>query len=395
MVRQQSGDWREQRFDFIFTGTGCAALSLLMRMIKCGRFSNSSILLIDKDRKVTNDRTWCFWEKGEGFFQEIICRQWDQLDFFGEEGQLYLNIKPYVYKMIRGIDLYNYCLNEIKKQANIVMIQGDVQQVLHDHGNAVIEIDNELWNGGNAIIFNSIYRTPQNKDGLIYLLQHFGGWLIESDRKAFDPHKGTLMDFRISQQPGTGFVYTLPLSENRALVEYTLFTETLLDAHQYHEGLRTYIRDFLKIDVYEIQGEEFGIIPMTNQVFDFYKGCVYNIGTAGGQTKPSTGYSFQFIQKQSQRIVDCLMKNKSLQSLRRVPTRFQFYDTVFLRMLSGGKLSGVDIFSRLFARNKASSIFRFLDNETSLAQELRIIASLPTIPFLKAAVGELNVKCKI
>jgi len=388
MVRQQSGDWRGQRFDFIFTGAGCAALSLLMRMIKCGRFSNSSILLIDKDRKVTNDRTWCFWEKGEGFFQEIICKQWDHLDFFGEEGQVYLNIKPYVYKMIRGIDLYNYCFNEIKKQANIVIIQGDVQQVLHDNGNTAIEIDNEVWNGGNAIIFNSIYRAPQNKDGLIYLLQHFGGWIIESDRKAFDLHKGTLMDFRISQQPGTGFVYTLPLSENRALVEYTLFTETLLDKHQYHDGLRTYIRDFLKIHVYEILEEEFGIIPMTNQVFDFYKGGVYNIGTAGGQTKASTGYSFQFIQKQSQRIVDCLMKNESLQSLRRVPKRFQFYDTVFLRMLSGGKLSGADIFSRLFARNKASSIFRFLDNETSLAQELKIISSLPTIPFLKAAVAK-------
>ena len=385
MVMQHSADWRGQRFDFIFTGAGCAALSLLMRMIKCGRFSNSRILLIDRDRKISNDRTWCFWEKENGFFQEIVYKKWDHLDFFNENSPVYLDMNPYTYKMIRGIDLYHYSFNEIKKQANIVAINGDVQKISCDYGNTTIEIDNEPWNGGHATIFNSIYRTPQNKDGLIYLLQHFAGWIIESDRKAFDPHKGTLMDFRISQQPGTGFVYTLPLSENKALVEYTLFTETLLEKHQYHQSLRSYIREFLKIDGYEIREEEFGIIPMTNQVFDFYKDGVYNIGTAGGQTKASTGYSFQFIQKQSQCIVDCLMENRSLRSLRPAPKRFQFYDEVFLRMLSKGKLSGVDIFSRLFARNKASAIFRFLDNETSLAEELRIISSLPALPFLRAA----------
>ena len=388
MVTQHSEDWRKQRFDFIFTGAGCAALSLLMRMIKSGRFSHNRILLIEKDRKMTNDRTWCFWEKESGFFEEIVYKQWNSLDFFGKGGPVYLTIKPYVYKMIRGIDFYNYCFNEIRKQSNIVIIQGQVGEVLSDNENITIEIDDELWDGGKAIVFNSIYRVPQNKDGLIYLLQHFTGWIIQSDRVSFDPHKGTLMDFRISQQPGTGFIYALPLSENRALVEYTLFTETLLDKQQYHLGLRSYLHDFLKIDSYEIQEEEFGIIPMTNQVFDFYKNGVYNIGTAGGQTKASTGYSFQFIQKQSQRIIDCLMENRSLQSLQPLPKRFKFYDTIFLRMLAEGKLSGVDIFTRLFARNKTSSIFRFLDNETSLAEELRIIASLPTIPFLKAAVAK-------
>ena len=53
--------------------------------------------------------------------------------------------------------------------------------------------------------------------------------------------------------------------------------------------------------------EEFGIIPMTNADFPFFKNGMYYIGTAGGQTKASTGYTFRFIQKQADAIVEQLI----------------------------------------------------------------------------------------
>jgi len=34
-------------------------------------------------------------------------------------------------------------------------------------------------------------------------------------------------------------------------------------------------------------------------------------------------------------------------------------------------------------------VLKFLDNETSVQEELRIISTLPTIPFLKSAVSAL------
>ena len=41
-----------------------------MRMIKSGKFADKKILLIDKEPKTKNDRTWCFWEKQDGFFED-------------------------------------------------------------------------------------------------------------------------------------------------------------------------------------------------------------------------------------------------------------------------------------------------------------------------------------
>ena len=77
-----------------------------MRMIRSRKFSDKKILLIDKERKTKNDRTWCFWEKENGFFEEVVYRKWDAISFFSKEYSSLMNIAPYQYKMIRGIDFY-------------------------------------------------------------------------------------------------------------------------------------------------------------------------------------------------------------------------------------------------------------------------------------------------
>ncbi|MES1216592.1 MAG: lycopene cyclase family protein [Bacteroidota bacterium] len=378
--------FKGQGFDFIFAGAGCASLSLLMRMIDSGKFSEKKILLIDKAPKIYNDRTWCFWEKENGFFEEIVFKRWDNMEFLSETYSAPLNIKPYQYKMIRGIDFYNYCFGKIAKCPNIEILYGDITSILQKDNKVIIDINDEQFDTKDAIVFNSIYNPSVKQSDATYLLQHFKGWIIETELPAFNPSKGTFMDFRVHQQHGTAFAYVLPLSETKALVEYTLFTGKLLDKQKYDEELRSYISNLLKIDKYKIPDEEFGVIPMTNEKFNFYKNGIYNIGTAGGQTKASSGYTFRFIQKQSRLIVDCLINGKSLQAIPSTPGRFNFYDTVLLRLLDKGKLSGAAIFSKLFQRNKASAVFKFLDNETSIPEELKIISTLPALPFLKAAI---------
>jgi lycopene beta-cyclase len=194
----------------------------------------------------------------------------------------------------------------------------------------------------------------------------------------------------VSQQYGTTFVYVMPFSETQALVEYTLFTESLLDKQQYEDGLQCYIKDILKIDSYKIIEEEFGIIPMTNHSFPLVNGGIINIGTAGGQTKASSGYTFNFIQKHSARMVQNLIKrNNPFIPLPGGPGRFKFYDSVLLHILKHRQLAGDKIFTQLFKKNKPRQVLRFLDNESSLLTELKIISSLPTWPFLKAALRQL------
>lgn len=358
-----------------------------MRMIHSGKFANSQVLLVDKAPKISNDRTWCFWEKQNGFFENIVYKKWSSLNFFSKKFSSGLTVSPYQYKMIRGLDFYNYCFDEIKKQSNIEIIYDEVRDVRFKNNKAVINLSSKTIDAEKAIVFNSIYKPVKgSSDKVIHLLQHFKGWIIETDSPVFNPAVGTLMDFRVSQDKGTTFAYTLPFSETKALVEYTLFTDQPLRNEEYYDGLKEYINGILKTHNYKILEEEFGIIPMTNEKLSFYNKGIYYIGTAGGQTKASSGYTFQFIQKQSQQIIDYLISRKPLHSLPASPKRFLFYDTVLLRILAEKKLGGDEIFSRLFQRNKASSVFKFLDNETSLKEELKLIATLPFTPFLKASL---------
>jgi len=379
---------KSNSYDYIICGAGCAGLSLVMRMIRSGKFNDKKILLLDKERKTKNDRTWCFWEKDMGFFEEVVYRKWDSISFLSNGYSSLMNIAPYQYKMIRGIDFYEYCFREIAEQSNIEVVYGDIKSWHYENSEAVFTINNQEFRLGNALVFNSIYEPREVTKKTIRLLQHFKGWVIETNEPSFDTSEATMMDFRVSQQHGTTFAYVLPFSTTSALVEYTLFTKELLRPGQYDNELRNYINTWLGINEYKIKEEEFGIIPMTNEKFSF-DGHGWQIGVAGGQTKASSGYTFQFIQKQSRQIVDLLIKNKPLGSLPASAKRFRFYDNTLLHILYYEKLPGNEVFTQLFKKNKPQQVLKFLDNESSLKDELKIISTLPTWPFLKAALKQL------
>lgn len=374
------------KYDYIFAGAGCAGLSLLLHLVTSGKFADKKILLIDKERKTANDRTWCFWESGQGLFESIIYKKWDAAWYHSDKFSRLLDLSPYQYKMIRGIDFYNYCFDIIKRHSNIEILYAPVESIGYE--NATVAA------GGNTFyaefIFNSV---PQDKLTLakneFYLHQHFKGWMIETQEPCFDDTQATLMDFRVSQQHGATFVYVLPVSAHRAMVEYTLFTPRLLQLYQYDEGLQEYVNRFIP-SAFSIIEEETGIIPMTNYTFSRGSGNVVNIGSAGGQTKPSSGYTFYFIQQHSKAIAQELIRTGKPFISPMYPRRFRYYDGVLLNVLATGKLPGKKVFDALFRKNRPADILRFLNNESPIGTDLAIISSLPTRPFMQAGLQQLS-----
>jgi lycopene beta-cyclase len=128
---------------------------------------------------------------------------------------------------------------------------------------------------------------------------------------------------------------------------------------------------------------------MTNYPFPAGRENLVNIGTAGGHTKGSSGYTFQYIQKNSQAMVKALALGRHPSTIKKASSKFSFYDSVLLHILHHRTLEGSAIFTRLFKKNTPEQVFKFLDNETSLVEDLHIMRSLPTIPFAKAALRHL------
>jgi lycopene beta-cyclase len=378
---------KRDKYDYIIAGAGCAGLSLAMHMIHSGQFGNKRILLVDKKEKKKNDRTWCFWETTPGLFESIIYKKWEKAWFHSDPVSRLLQLSPYQYKLIRGLDFYDYCLECIRQHPHFEMQSGDIKEMKSEGNQSWVETD-----GGKIFadfIFNSIlFDKPALKKKEYYLLQHFKGWLIETEKPAFQADEATLMDFRVDQQRGTTFVYVMPFNATKALIEYTLFSESLLMPEQYDEGLKEYIRNFLSIGSYKIEEEESGVIPMTNRRFPAHQNNIIHIGTAGGQTKASSGYTFRFIQKHSAALVEQLVKTGK-PFIPSGAKRFSFYDSVLLNILHNKKLAGDKIFTGLFKKNSPKDVLQFLDNESSLLGELKIISSLPTLAFLKAALQQL------
>lgn len=377
---------QQTHYDYIIAGTGCAGLSLALHIVQQPALRHKKMLLVDEASKNKNDRTWCFWEKESGLFENIVYKQWEQLWFYSDGFAKPLHIDPYRYKMIRGIDFYNYCLAELQKHPGVEFLSGRVEKIFSKEETGVL-VDGNRFTA--AYVFNSILlNKPSLGKKDIWLLQHFKGWTIETVQPAFDPQSATLMDFRIPQTKGTAFCYVLPFSPTKALVEYTLFTASLLQPEEYDEALQQYIGSMLKIDNYSVRETEFGVIPMTNYRFTQRQNNTVNIGTAGGQTKGSSGYTFYFIQQHSQRLAQSLA-TKGHPFITGTAKRFQFYDSVLLQVLAANLLQGKDVFAEMFQKNKPQNVLAFLNNASSLSTELQLIASLPTAPFFKAARQQL------
>jgi lycopene beta-cyclase len=370
-----------KQFDCIIAGAGSAGLTLAYLLL-VNENSKKSIVIIDKDQKTTNDRTWCFWEKGDNLFQHLVFKQWSLASFKSDFFQKDYNIAPYQYKMIRGIDFYEFMKSELKKHPNLTWVNATIQSISED---GTVHTADDQYVG--QLVFDSTkglndFSIPKKH---VQFLQHFKGYFVETKTAHFDPEKFTYMDFRIDQKGDCRFGYVLPLSATKALVEYTIFSETLLTEEEYHDGVKNYLSEFLNIEEYSITEEEFGVIPMTDFPFPLQNGKVVNIGISGGFAKASTGFTFLRSQQILTKIAFNLEKNLApTDNLPHQSWRFKKYDSTLLKVLQGGKPMGKEVFASLFEQNGAQAVFKFLDEETSWMEEMKIMSTTPILTFGKA-----------
>ena len=377
------------KYDYIIAGSGCAGLSLLYRLLKTPLLQDKSILVIDQDHKKSNDRTWCFWEKSPGLFESIVHAKWNKLEFLSTEFKKELNLESYTYKMIQGIDFYNFVINYAKKFKNVSFVQETINSIDNIDKKAVLKTTKNRYTANYIFNSTNLFNPKINEQNS--LLQHFKGWVIKTEKPVFNPEIGRLMDFRVSQENGATFMYVLPTSTTEALVEYTLFSPRVLDKEVYTLELKKYIKEELEIDNYTLIHQEFGVIPMSLAKFEQNpKLNVINIGTSGGYTKASSGYTFQFIQKNIIEIINNLVEGNNIIH----PTSFknkyyQWTDRTLLDVLLSNKLTGKDVFTQMFQKVPVERILAFLGNESSFLEDLLIFKSFPVKPFLTSGVKQL------
>ena len=378
-----------KNYDYIFTGSGLAALMTVYKMIQSVDFKDKSILLIDQDTKKTNDRTWCFWQEGTSTWDQSVSKKWDSALFANAHFKRDLDLHPYHYNQIKGLDFYNQVFDLISKQKNIHFLNETVTDINELETHVFVATATENFTA--SAVFNSIYRKAEVETQTQYpvLQQHFIGWFIKSKEAAFNPNQATFMDFSVAQKGNTRFMYVLPTATTEALLEYTLFSHDLLAKSEYESEIQNYISK-IGITDYDIIEKEQGSIPMT--CYPFWKKNsqrVLNIGTAGGWTKASTGYTFKNSDKKSTQLIAFLKQETDFRKYHK-RSKFWFYDLLLLDILDRKNEKGAAIFSSMFKKGSPALIFKFLDEETSLYEDIKVILKCPKTPFIWSLVRSVR-----
>jgi len=387
--------------DVAIVGGGGAGLSLVLALDHAARATGRrppSIAVIDPVRRSGPDRTWCWWAAAEGqpeWITPLLTRTWATMRMVDAGGlATSYDLAPLRYQMLRSADLYA-AADQALERLGAIRITETAGQVSDGEPHAVVEAGTERilasW------VFDSRPTAPSGPASTS-LLQHFRGWTVRfpPGPVKLDENVATLMDFRVPQ-PGRGvaFAYCLPLSEASALVEYTEFSPAVRESGFYDEALRSYLARTWGGVPYTVEAVEDGVIPMTDAPFPRRTGNrLFRIGTAGGATRASTGYTFSAMQRQAAQIAELLLEDRLPLPPRPYPLRHRWMDAVLLRALDRGYVDGPRLFTELFADNPSDRVIRFLDGTSSPADEGAIMSSTPMIAMTRSAIEDLAARLR-
>jgi lycopene beta-cyclase len=391
-LRQAGGMPRaELDVDVAVVGGGGAGLSLVVALdaqLRPGAGPAAPrIAVVDPVHRQGNDRTWCFWDAGHaGPVEPAVSRSWNRLDVVRADGAVRrLRIEPWRYAMVHSSDFY--ALAEASAaRLGVRRVDAAVEQVQDGPRYALVRAGEQQLRA--RWVFDSRPQAPR-RAGSTALLQHFRGWTVSG--AGFEPDVATLMDFTTPQpERGVSFGYCLPLDAGRALVEYTEFSPRRLASGEYDRALRSYLqRRWPGVEPAPERVED-GAIPMTDAVFARRAGQrVFRLGTAGGATRGSTGYTFAAMQRQAAGVAAALLAGRVPLPPRPYPARHRWMDALLLRALDRGLVEGPELFCTLFARNPPLRVLRFLDGVSTPAEELALMSTAPLPAMLRAGAQDI------
>lgn len=325
-----------------------------------------SVTMLDTSHNVP-DRTLCVWSTGRSGIALAAVAEWNVIRIGYDKG--------HTDHQLGSMHYCQYTAASIRALADTTV---DITREIRNASGPSPDADVSL---------DSCDRGHDNVPATVSLLQHFRGWRIRTASAMFDADVATMMDFRVDQANGVCFVYVLPYSDNEALVECTVFSSAVWNAELYERRLRAYIADILGASDYEIIATEVGVIPMTDRVPQRLHGPSWiAIGTAGGLTKPTTGYTVARCVRDAEHMMREYQRTGMFTVPASPPGRFRWYDQLLLRIIRDEPHEVPRILWTLFSRNPIEQILRFLDEGTSLADEVKIFWSLPWRPFLRAII---------
>ncbi len=349
-----------KEFDYIIIGGGCAGLSLAYELDIHEKLNNKTLAIIEPRTEYKRDKTWSFWKISPHNFEDCVKKSWKEFSIKTPSDSKIVRCDNFPYQSIDSGLFYKKINDRLAKNKNVKFFK-NIKDL----------------NIGNSFIFNSV---PSLQDSGSNIWQHFRGIEIETKENFFNDDTVDLMDFDCDQRNNVHFFYVLPFSKNKAMIETTWLSKADKSLRDYDAQMKNYINR-LGLRDYKINFGEEGAIPLFYPLNEKEKNKI-NIGTAGGMTRLSTGYTFLNIQEHSKYI---RMNIENIQNTEKyeIGKKYQLLDKIFLRVLEKHPEKMPNIFCKIFNGDTDRTV-KFLSNRSNFIDDVSVIFKMPKWIFVKS-----------
>ncbi len=381
-------------FDVVILGGGCAGLSLSMALAAQGVHCPRT-LVIESRTEYTNDRTWCYWNDRYAPAQYPIQQRWQTMRVVHAGRSVSLDCGSTPYHMLAAQDFYDTAQVSIDRQANIELRRG-TSVVGEPTRSGVVWI---IRTGSGDVTARSVVDTRPplvpRRDGAA-LWQSFYGEEIECSASVFDASSMDLMHFLAPDPRYIPFLYVLPVTPTRALVEVTVFGAAPLAPRELSARLQAAVAERVGDAPFTTLRREHGILPMglNEPPSSAHRSCV-RVGVMAGGARPSTGYAFQRIQRWAGDCAHALVSSRHPIDHQPDPLPLRVMDRIFLDVLRADPSRGGALFFSLFSRADPARVIRFLSGNGGVIDALAVAAAMPMPPFVRAALAMTRRRSRI
>jgi len=376
--------------DLIILGGGCAGLSLGMNLANYGEACPRTIILEGRHH-FTNDRTWCFWGGFGSDSEKLASHRWGSFSITTSKDHIARNCEENPYLMVAAEDFYRQAQEVIAQSPRIKLKMDNTVsgEVLKKEGLWHVETPTGVY--AAPMIVDTRPQVALADDSQPLLWQSFLGEEMITEQDLFDPGCVELMDFSESSAGRILFLYVLPFSKRKALVEATVFGPEPLKKEDLEDSFGLLVKKRLNGLPYSPGRREHGILPMGAPLEKQQKDPGYiRAGLMAGAARPSSGYAFQRIWRWSKECAIVLTGGCPPLSHPEDPPIIRSMDTLFLHVLCSSPELAPDLFFSLFSKVEPSCVARFMSDHASFFDCIAIMASLPPAPFLSELVKKVG-----
>lgn len=361
-------------------------MSLAMQLAELGEKAPRTLVLESRHEYV-NDRTWCFWGHPDAAMSGLASHQWNAFSVSTGTRRIVRDCSAVPYRMISSGAFYAAARERIARSPRTELLIGNpvTSEPVREEGSWMVMAINGPVSAKWIVDTRPVnpHDSPQP-----HLWQSFMGQEIVTEKDCFDPECVELMDFSESTPSRILFLYLLPLSKNKALIEATVFGREPMSPEDLTPALRSLLVKRLRGVGFSVIRSEHGILPMGRRLTPAHRGRGYiHAGLAAGGARPSTGYAFQRIQRWARECAAAVARGEAPLPHASDPLIQRAMDELFLRVLRSRPDLVPGIFFSLFGNVEPRRIARFMSDRSRLSDYAAVIAALPPEPFLRELPG--------